>query len=355
MKKITVLGSTGSIGVNALDVIEKNPGQFRVVALAAGNNIKLLQKQIEKFRPKIVGIADKDKVKELCNCLSSRIKTKIVAGTEGLKEVASFTDADIVVSAISGAAGLIPTLAAVNAKKDIALANKETMVMAGDIVTKKAKRKGVNILPVDSEHSAIFQCLQGQKRKNINKIILTASGGPFFKYNKSELGKEPGGYVDFDNWTVDEPRARGIEREVPIGKTIVLTSGADGSFLTADAQNNKLINIAGDANKPAPQNAKFQIIDLGLGRVALKAANGKFVSVAGPESVVLKDLAGAKCGDAESFQWVNLMRGDTMLMVQTNHQYLATKPNSPGAVTANALGASAARKSGAEFKWKVVE
>lgn len=189
MKKITVLGSTGSIGVNALDVIERNSRQFRVVALAAGNNIKLLQKQIEKFRPQMVAIADKDKVNELRDHLPSRIKTKIVAGTEGLKEVASLPDADIVISAISGAAGLIPTLAAIDAKKDIALANKETMVMAGDIVTKKAGRKGVKILPVDSEHSAIFQCLQGQKRKNINKIILTASGGPFFNFNKSELKK----------------------------------------------------------------------------------------------------------------------------------------------------------------------
>jgi xylan 1,4-beta-xylosidase len=194
-----------------------------------------------------------------------------------------------------------------------------------------------------------------------------------FHYNTSG---QPGGYVDFDNYTVDEPRARGIEREIPAGKTIVLTSGADGSFLAADTQNNKLVNVAGDPNKP-PQEAKFQVIDVGLGRVALKTANGKFVSVASPDSVVLKDLAGAKPGDAESFQWVNLMRGDTMLMTLTNHQYLATKPNlpvagkgtnaedatqstatkpnSPGAVTANALGATPARKSGAEFKWKAVE
>jgi beta-xylosidase len=173
-----------------------------------------------------------------------------------------------------------------------------------------------------------------------------------FHYNTSG---QPGGYVDFDNYTVDEPRARGIEREIPMGKTIVLTGGADGSILAADTQNNTLVNIAADPNKPAPQNARFQIVDLGLGRVAIKAANGKVVSVAGAESVVLKDLAGAKPSDAESFQWVNLMRGDTMFMSLTNHQYLATQPNSPGAATANALGASAARKSGAEFKWKAIE
>lgn len=189
MKKITVLGSTGSIGVNALDIIEKNPRQFRIVALAAGNNIKLLQKQIEKFRPKIAAIADPANINELRKSLPQKIKTKIVAGTEGLKEAASFKDAGIVISAISGAAGLIPTLAAIDANKDIALANKETMVMAGDIVTKKAKQKGIKILPVDSEHSAIFQCLQGQKKKNINKIILTASGGPFYNYKTSDLKK----------------------------------------------------------------------------------------------------------------------------------------------------------------------
>lgn len=189
MKKITVLGSTGSIGVNALDVIGKNPRQFRVVALAAGSNIKLLQKQIERFRPKIVAIANEENVNELHDSLPQKIKTEIVAGKSGLKEVASFADSDIVISAIAGAAGLIPTLAAIDAKKDIALANKETMVMAGDIVTKKARKNGVKILPVDSEHSAIFQCLQGQKHENISKIILTASGGPFFNYKTNDLKK----------------------------------------------------------------------------------------------------------------------------------------------------------------------
>jgi xylan 1,4-beta-xylosidase len=169
-----------------------------------------------------------------------------------------------------------------------------------------------------------------------------------FHYNTSG---RPGGYVDFDNYVVDEPRARGIEREIPTGKAIVLTSGADGSFLAADTQNDKLVNVTADA---APENAKFQVIDLGLGRVALKAANDKVVS-ASADGVVLKDLAGARCGTAESFQWVNLMRGDTMLMSLTNHQYLATKPNSPGPVTVTAFGPTAARKSGAEFKWRAVE
>ncbi len=171
-----------------------------------------------------------------------------------------------------------------------------------------------------------------------------------FHYNTSG---QPGGYADFDNYTVVEPRARGIEREIPMGKTIVLTSGADGSYLAADLNNSGLINIA--VTDIAPANAKFTVVDLGLGRVALKAANGKVVSVASPKSVILKDLGDAKPSDSESFQWVNLMRGDTMFMTLTNHQYLATKPNNPGLVTADAVGPSPARKGGACFKWKVVQ
>ncbi len=172
-----------------------------------------------------------------------------------------------------------------------------------------------------------------------------------FNYNTSG---QPGGYADFDNYTVEEPRARGIEREIPTGKTIVLTSGADGSFLAADTQSNALVNVAADAGGAVPQNAMFQVIDLGLGRVALKATNGKVVS-AGESGVVLKDLAGAKPGDAESFQWVNLMRGDTMLMSLVNHRYLATKPNEPGPVTVTALGPTPARKGGECFKWKAAQ
>jgi hypothetical protein len=172
-----------------------------------------------------------------------------------------------------------------------------------------------------------------------------------FNYNTSV---QPGGYADFDNYIVAEPRARGIEREIPMGKTILLTSGADGSILAADTQNNSLVNVAADAADSVPQNAKFQVVELGLGRVALKAGNGRFVS-AGAESVVLKDLAGAKPSDAESFQWINLMRGDTMLMSLTHHRYLTTKPNTPGPVTITATGPTPARKGGAEFKWKAVE
>lgn len=168
-----------------------------------------------------------------------------------------------------------------------------------------------------------------------------------FNYNTAG---QPGGYADFDNYQVDEPRARGLERMIPLGKTITLASGADGSVLTADTDGNRLINSDGAAG----QNAQFQVVDLGLGRVALKTASGRFVSADG-EAVSLKDLAGARPGEAESFQWVNLMRGDTMLMSLVNHRYLATKPNTPGPVTVTALGPTPARKGGECFKWKAVD
>jgi 1-deoxy-D-xylulose-5-phosphate reductoisomerase len=189
MKKITILGSTGSIGVSALDVIGKNPQRFQVEALAAGRNIKLLKKQIEKFKPKVVAVSTKESALKLRESLIATNKVKIFYDEEGLKEIASFPSADIVISAISGSAGLIPTLAAIEAGKHIALANKETMVMAGAIVAKRAIKKGVKIIPVDSEHSAIFQCLECQTRQNLRRIILTASGGPFLNFTRNELKK----------------------------------------------------------------------------------------------------------------------------------------------------------------------
>ncbi len=139
-----------------------------------------------------------------------------------------------------------------------------------------------------------------------------------------------------------------------MGKTVTLASGADGSFLAADTQNNALVNAAADPNRLATQNVEFQVVDLGKGRVALKAANGRFVSADG-DKVSLKDLAGKTPGDAESFQWINLMRGDTMLMSLTNHRYLATSSDSPGLVTVSATGPRPDRRGGACFKWKAVE
>jgi len=187
MKNISILGATGSIGTSTLDVIKRNPNKFRVTALSAGKNITLLKSQIEAFCPKVVSVIDRHHADELKEMLGSFSKTEVLAGPEGHREVATLRETDMVVSAIVGAAGLVPTVDAIEAGKDIALANKETMVMAGGLVIERASSHGVNILPVDSEHSAIFQCISGYNKKDIRRIILTASGGPFFKLGMDKL------------------------------------------------------------------------------------------------------------------------------------------------------------------------
>jgi hypothetical protein len=183
--------------------------------------------------------------------------------------------------------------------------------------------------------------------------LTTFQGVRLSLFNYNTDGK-PGGYADFDNFTVDEPRARGIERMIPSGKMITLSSGADGSVIAADTQSMSLVNVAAGSTNASAQNTKFNVVDVGKGRVALKAVNGRFVS-AGSDGVSLKDLAGKPPAEAESFQWVNLMRGDTMLMSLFNHRYLAIKPNEPGPVTVSATGPRPDRKDGACFKWKAVE
>jgi len=179
MKNITVLGSTGSIGVSSLRVIESNPEEYRVFALGAGRNLELLIKQIERFRPEAVAVSEERLAADLRNGLKDSSKTEIFSGAKGLIHLATLDRVDTVISAITGAAGLLPTFAAVEAGKDVALANKETMVMAGSIIMDQAKRRNVKILPVDSEHSAILQSLQGHHRNDLRRVILTASGGPF--------------------------------------------------------------------------------------------------------------------------------------------------------------------------------
>ncbi|MBN2372374.1 1-deoxy-D-xylulose-5-phosphate reductoisomerase [bacterium] len=186
MKKISVIGSTGSIGTNTIDVVRHFPDRFKVLALAAGKNVGLLAKQIREFSPKVVAVLGQKERRELQEEVGDR-SLNILIGREGLKEAASLTDSDLIVIAISGSSGLLPTYWAVNSGHDIALANKESLVMAGKIITSLAKKKGVNILPVDSEHSAIFQCLQGRKREEVFQIILTASGGPFRDYTIRQM------------------------------------------------------------------------------------------------------------------------------------------------------------------------
>ncbi|MFA6356088.1 MAG: 1-deoxy-D-xylulose-5-phosphate reductoisomerase [Candidatus Omnitrophota bacterium] len=177
MKKISILGSTGSIGTNALDVIARHPREFSVTGLAAHSNSDLLIKQARKFRPKTVAICDESKANRVRKALSGA-GIKVLGGYEGVNELAGYDDADIALVSIVGAAGLIPTLRAIHAVKTVALANKEPLVMAGQIITSMARQRGVRILPVDSEHSAIFQCLHGHNREDIRKIYLTGSGGP---------------------------------------------------------------------------------------------------------------------------------------------------------------------------------
>ena len=183
-KAVSVLGSTGSIGTQSLEVCEKHG--FRVYGLSANNSTDLLEQQTRKFRPEYVCIYNEEKYAELKQRLSDT-GVKVLCGMDGLCEIASLEQNDIVLNSVVGMVGLLPTLTAINAGKDIALANKETLVAGGEIVMSSAKEKGVTIYPVDSEHSAIFQCLQGNKREQLSKIILTASGGPFFGKTYEDL------------------------------------------------------------------------------------------------------------------------------------------------------------------------
>ena len=185
MKKIAILGSTGSIGTQTLDVVRKQ-GDLQVTALSAGGNITLLEQQIREFRPSLVSVWQEEKAIALRQMVKD-LNVKVVSGMDGLLEVATQPGPEILVTAIVGMLGLRPTIAAIKAGKHIALANKETLVCAGHIIMPLAKTMGVSILPVDSEHSAIFQCLNGEKENKIDKILLTASGGPFRGRTKDEL------------------------------------------------------------------------------------------------------------------------------------------------------------------------
>jgi len=186
MENIAILGSTGSIGCSSLEVIEKLSHRFRVVGLAAGRNTRLLEKQVEKFKPKIVSVEKKEEAEEL----KKRFKdgsVRVTFSQEGAEEVAEFEENDIVVSAITGIDGLKPTLAAIRTGKKIALANKESMVVAGPLIKSLVQEFGSPIIPVDSEHSGVFQCLAKENLDSVQKVILTASGGPFFRKSAEEM------------------------------------------------------------------------------------------------------------------------------------------------------------------------
>lgn len=185
MKYISLLGATGSIGKQTLDVIRNHPDKFRLVAMSVGQNIDLTREIINEFKPEFVSVRNHDDYKKLKIEYDDQINFSY--GDDGIVEVAVYDRANILVNAVMGSVGLYPTLQAINAKKTIALANKETLVTAGHLVMAAAKEKGVSILPVDSEHSAIFQCLQGEEAKNIDRLIITASGGSFRDQTREEL------------------------------------------------------------------------------------------------------------------------------------------------------------------------
>lgn len=184
-KTIAILGSTGSIGTQTLEVVREN-GDIRVAALSAGSNISLLESQIREFHPSLAAVWDEEKAKELRTKVAD-LNVKVVSGMDGLLELAVLPEAEILVTAIVGMIGIRPTMAAIEAGKDIALANKETLVTAGHLIMPLAKEKGVRILPVDSEHSAIFQAIHGTERKELYKLLITASGGPFRGRKREEL------------------------------------------------------------------------------------------------------------------------------------------------------------------------
>lgn len=203
MKKIAILGSTGSIGTQTLEVVREN-GDIQVLGLAAGSNIQMLEEQIREFSPRVVAVWDEKKAAELRANVAD-LDVKIVAGMDGLLEVSILEDVEILVTAIVGMIGIRPTIEAIKAGKDIALANKETLVTAGHIIMPLAKEKGVKILPVDSEHSAIFQSLQGNTHGAIHKILLTASGGPFRgKKEEDLLNIRVEDALKHPNWTMGQ-------------------------------------------------------------------------------------------------------------------------------------------------------
>lgn len=202
MKKIAILGSTGSIGTQTLDVVRAYSQDLNVVALAAGSSVEMMEKQIREFRPRVAGMW----TEEAANDLRVRVKdlpVRIVSGMDGLLEIAALEDSDVLVTAIVGMIGIRPTIAAIEAGKDIALANKETLVTAGHIIMPLAKKCGVSILPVDSEHSAIFQSMNGEPKEKISRILLTASGGPFRGRRRDELaGIQVEDALKHPNWSM---------------------------------------------------------------------------------------------------------------------------------------------------------
>jgi 1-deoxy-D-xylulose-5-phosphate reductoisomerase len=201
MKNLTILGSTGSIGTNALKVVAQFPERFTAKVLTAGRNISKLAEQVKQFRPELVAVLDEAGAADLDRALAKDTNVDIVYGESGYQTAAAYETSDVVLTAVVGAAGLMPTIAAIEAGKDIALANKETLVMAGELVMQLAQKNGVDIIPVDSEHSAIFQCLMGQRASDLDVLLITASGGPFMDMpSQSFPDVSPEAALNHPNW-----------------------------------------------------------------------------------------------------------------------------------------------------------
>jgi 1-deoxy-D-xylulose-5-phosphate reductoisomerase len=200
MKRIVILGSTGSIGTSTLDIVSKFPNEFQIIGLTAGTNDAKLEEQVRTFKPHAVALSDQaaaDRLRARCKDIS----VDVFGGQDGVAQIAGLSESELVISAIVGGAGLIPTLAAIRAGKHVALANKEPMVMAGQLMQEEARKHGVHILPVDSEHSAIFQSLQGHRREDVRRLILTASGGPLWEMSSQEMrAVKPERALQHPNW-----------------------------------------------------------------------------------------------------------------------------------------------------------
>jgi len=299
MKRLAILGSTGSIGVNTLNIVRQFPEQFEVIGLSAGVNIKSLKEQVREFRPKIISVLNKELSEDLRKDLSSE-EVEVVYGVEGLIRVATYPEADQVVSAIVGAVGLIPTLSAIKAKKSIALANKESLVMAGKIMMEEAKQQNVRILPIDSEHSAIFQSLLGHQKEGIHRLILTASGGPFLNLPLSKLHEvtvkealnhphwEMGKKITIDSaslmnkglevieahWLFDIPVERIVVRIHPQSVVHSMVEYIDGSIIGQMGITDMRIPISYALSYPRRLNLQLPSLDLSqVGGLTFSAAD----------------------------------------------------------------------------------
>lgn len=287
MKRLAILGSTGSIGVNTLDIVQRFPDRFKVIGLSAGLNIELLKEQIYRFQPNIVSVLNQEIAGQLRRSLPDTA-VEVVHGVEGLIRVATHPDVDQVVSAIVGAVGLIPTLSAIKTGKSIALANKEPLVMAGKIVMEEAKKRGVHILPVDSEHSAIFQSLLGHRKEDIHRLILTASGGPFLHLPISKLHEvtvkealhhphwEMGKKITIDSASLMNKGLEVIEAhwlfEIPVEKIVVrihpqsivhsMVEYIDGSIIGQMGIADMRIPISYALSYPERMNLKLNSLDI---------------------------------------------------------------------------------------------